>query len=543
MASEKVSLDLSDDWEEYRHMSLSPGGFGEQRADIWSKLLHAEPQKISQSPADDELSSHPDERQIRLDTERSFVLYPVDSKTDKDTLQSELHDLLVEIFRKRPKLNYFQGYHDIITVLLLTLPRELQLPCAEQLSLQRVRDSMGSTLEPVLGLLRVMKNLLRVADPKYAELLERTSPLPYYALSNLLTLFSHDMPTLPLIQHVFDYLLCRPPIFVVYLASAIILSRKEDVERLEEEGEEGMLHSILSALPEIMDENNNSPAEENQEKEELPSEDLLPDVKRSYRTFGTGLAEENQPKEEPSEDLLPDIEQNPSGLSSDSGGPQAELDNATNGDPAVEPNADLPLDQEASDALDVHMAGPEPPLAELAAEIKTEPPDASTEELDDSPPRSNRRKALKPTYTLTDILNMSDALHQAHPPTSLQLSSIMGPQSVIFTWSPRVSDMPLNDEAERMVDRVDLIVYPEPPVVESKERDTAMRRRKRFKKRGGTSTVGFLVGAGLVLGVAVAVSVYSARQGGDHTRDWRKLGRWIGGVLHGASERVIRYRS
>jgi hypothetical protein len=47
-----------------------------------------------------------------------------------------------------------QGYHDIITVLLLTLPRELQLPCAEQLSLQRVRDSMGSTLEPVLGLLR-----------------------------------------------------------------------------------------------------------------------------------------------------------------------------------------------------------------------------------------------------------------------------------------------------------------------------------------------------------------------------------------------------
>lgn len=49
----------------------------------------------------------------------------------------------------------------------------------------------------------------------------RHSPLPYYALSNLLTLFSHDMPTLPLIQHVFDYLLCRPPIITVYLAAAV----------------------------------------------------------------------------------------------------------------------------------------------------------------------------------------------------------------------------------------------------------------------------------------------------------------------------------
>lgn len=49
----------------------------------------------------------------------------------------------------------------------------------------------------------------------------RSSPLPFFALSNLLTLFSHDMPTLPLIQHVFDYLLCRPPIASVYLAAAV----------------------------------------------------------------------------------------------------------------------------------------------------------------------------------------------------------------------------------------------------------------------------------------------------------------------------------
>lgn len=86
---------------------------------------------------------------------------------------------------------------------------------------------------------RILKNLLRLANPEYAKLLEgyvhhwtdkdtpievvvyRVSPLPYYALSNLLTLFSHDVPTLPLIQHIFDYLLCRPPIAVVYLTAAV----------------------------------------------------------------------------------------------------------------------------------------------------------------------------------------------------------------------------------------------------------------------------------------------------------------------------------
>ena len=48
----------------------------------------------------------------------------------------------------------FQGYHDIITVLFLTLPPALHLPCTEKLSLHRLRDSMGVGLEPVLGLVR-----------------------------------------------------------------------------------------------------------------------------------------------------------------------------------------------------------------------------------------------------------------------------------------------------------------------------------------------------------------------------------------------------
>jgi hypothetical protein len=49
---------------------------------------------------------------------------------------------------------HFQGFHDIVTVLFLTLPPEVQFACTEQLSLHRLRDSMGPGLEPVLALLR-----------------------------------------------------------------------------------------------------------------------------------------------------------------------------------------------------------------------------------------------------------------------------------------------------------------------------------------------------------------------------------------------------
>ncbi|KAJ7281629.1 rab-GTPase-TBC domain-containing protein [Mycena rebaudengoi] len=518
MNDEKSDVQV-DDWDVYRSLSLSPGGFGDKRIDIWRTVLHAQAQPIPEIPDDCESVTHPDERQIRLDTERSFVLYPVDSNTDKDTLQSKLHDLLVEIFRKRPKLNYFQGYHDIVTVLLLTVPLELQYPCAEQLSLQRVRDSMGNTLDPVLGLLRVMRNLLRLADPQYAELLERTSPLPYYALPNLLTLFSHDMPTLPLIQHVFDYLLCRPPIFVVYLASAIVLSRKQEVERLEDEGEEGMMHSLLSALPDIVDDE--SPSEENPSAEghilPLPKDELLED-------------DVIAPMDIKSEETVAEV--------------PPEHDPASDEAVKVEPSDDPPIQDIADVAVCPTIHDADTASEMTASTTLASSPDTSTEKYESPPPSPRRKLRKREPQSLTELLAISDTLHRTYPPThpSLQLSSIMGPQSVIFTWSTDIADMPSNDEAECMVQRLDLVVYPEPPVVPTeKEKNTLKRRQRRLKKRTGTRTALF-VGAGLVLGVAVAVSVYGSRQGGDPSRDWRKLGRWVGGVVAGASERVVRYR-
>jgi len=92
-------------------------------------------------------------------------------------MKTKLNELIVSVFRKRQTLSYYQvrflihsernfllnvgiqGYHDIISVLFLTLPPEIQLVSTEKLSLYRLRDSMGTGLEPLVGLLRCVHRL------------------------------------------------------------------------------------------------------------------------------------------------------------------------------------------------------------------------------------------------------------------------------------------------------------------------------------------------------------------------------------------------
>ena len=92
-------------------------------------------------------------------------------------MKTRLHEVILHVLRKRPKLGYFQvlsyvssknrenneflqGYHDIISVFVLTMAPsegddiERLESAAEKLSLHRLRDAMGPGLEPLLGMLR-----------------------------------------------------------------------------------------------------------------------------------------------------------------------------------------------------------------------------------------------------------------------------------------------------------------------------------------------------------------------------------------------------
>lgn len=82
---------------------------------------------------------------------------------------------------------------------------------------------MGKGLEPLTGQMRILRRLLRLADRELAELIEESVSLPYWAISSLMTLYTHDLPTLALTQRVMDWILCRPPDAVIYLVAAVSL--------------------------------------------------------------------------------------------------------------------------------------------------------------------------------------------------------------------------------------------------------------------------------------------------------------------------------
>ncbi|KAF5378866.1 hypothetical protein D9615_006927 [Tricholomella constricta] len=589
------------DWEDLRRRSLQTGGFGPSRVELWPQLLH-----VSGTPTTPEkeplvTDEHRDERQIRLDTDRSFVLYPVGAPSqDKEVMQEKLNSLLVSIFRRRPKLNYFQGYHDIVSVLFLTLPEDLQLQCAEKISLHRVRDSMGSTLEPVLGLLRVTKNLLRLVDLDYAQGLERSSPLPFYALSNLLTLFSHDMPTLPLIQHVFDYILCRPPIIVVYLATAIILSRKEEIRRLEEEDEDegmGMAHSLLSGMPLI------SGREEwkfqDVKLEDVELEDIeLEDIELEGMELGDavkeGVAEATKAENETSvKSEEPDGEPLPQASTAETEGELLDLDELekekgeeetsdTKVEDAevVEDNSDSTIAVKAEESqTDIATESPTPaeaPLLKEASSLKDSDDCSSKPTPSTSRPASPSPRPRQSTeITLKSLLTHADDLYALYPPThpGLNLSSIMGPQSVVYTWSESPAELPADDEAEAMVARPGLIVYPDVEDDEAEDDgsewdekpEAAMPKRKqrvknklrkkmtgRFRRLRGLRierrTGRMVAGAVVVLGVAMAVYGVKARGShpgavmygsAGHGREWKKVAGWVGGAVVGIAEKML----
>ncbi|WVR09158.1 hypothetical protein IAU60_006220 [Kwoniella sp. DSM 27419] len=364
-----------------RTISALPGGFGgdELRKKAWCTLLHTHKlgtaqghlssgSKDSEGPLhshdhqdgdqpeaeSSKAKPHPNERQVGLDTNRAFVTYPKGIPHQRKLeLQEDLNDLIVGVLRKYPALSYFQGYHDILSVLYLTFVpvaitrtkdqpthtnrrdsfrtrrsndvetkddlgpdlgseddldlvgngsdievdheksspnrhvpeeslddqvtppppyspdfyrdtedwRELRR-CAEMVSLNRVRDAMGSGMEGMMGLLRILKRILRAADPELSKFSAQISPvptLPFFALSWVLTLFSHDCDSLQPVQRMFDYLLARNPISAVYLAAGILIAKKPQMlglaRQLGDEYQEDptLLHPLFVRLPPLYD--------------------------------------------------------------------------------------------------------------------------------------------------------------------------------------------------------------------------------------------------------------------------------------------------
>ncbi|KOG99794.1 GTPase-activating protein GYP8 [Saccharomyces eubayanus] len=197
-----------------RHMGMGPLGFvsNSLRRDCWYELL------TSQLHIDDAteyflpVEKHKDEGQVALDAERSFG--GIANKKLKVQLKALLVELITDILRKYPSLNYYQGYHDIVSVFImcfswdvteekglewgsLSLREQININklfyCVEAFTLLYLRDFMMNSLDFSFEQLSLISLLIKESDPKFYNAFQFDKNEPLFAIGSILTIFAHNL--------------------------------------------------------------------------------------------------------------------------------------------------------------------------------------------------------------------------------------------------------------------------------------------------------------------------------------------------------------
>lgn len=176
--------------------------------------------------------------------------YLDETEKEIDSRKAKLSNLIVQVLRQHPMLCYFQGYHDIVQVVLLVLGEHAAPAAVARISLLRIRDYMLPSLSPALKHLEVLPAILERADPSLAAHLSRTRP--FFALAATLTLYAHEIQEYSDIARIFDFILAHEPVMAIYTFAAIIISRRSELLGIPWEEPE-MLHFTLSKLPQPLD--------------------------------------------------------------------------------------------------------------------------------------------------------------------------------------------------------------------------------------------------------------------------------------------------
>lgn len=252
----------------------------EYRRKIWPLLVGVTQEELTEPPSLDELSTHKEYNQVVLDVNRSLKRFPPGIPYEQRVaLQDQLTVLILRVIIKYPHLKYYQGYHDVAITLLLVCGDRASFPLLCRLSYgpeAPLAPFMQTTMQPTQHLLNYMLPVIARAERKLAECLDKAQVGTMFALPWYLTWFGHSLNKYTDVVRLYDYFLCAPPLFPVYVTAAIVWYRANEV--YECECDMAMLHCLLSRLP-----------------DDLPFEDILVTAKQLY--------EQNDPT-----DLEPEVQ-------------------------------------------------------------------------------------------------------------------------------------------------------------------------------------------------------------------------------------------
>ena len=216
------------------------------RTRVWPLLLGSP--AAAASPEELErlgVQPHRDSSVVQCDVARS--LWSISDEGLRARKRLQLQRLLNAVVGRHPgTVFYYQGLHDVASVLLLTLGEQAAFGVLEQLCLRQLRDCTASTLQPVSRLLELLFPLLALADPALHAFLARSGLLPFFALSWLLTWHVHETADAATAARLFDLFLSSSPLMPLYVGLVAVMEERDAILALPCESPE--LHQFLSQL-------------------------------------------------------------------------------------------------------------------------------------------------------------------------------------------------------------------------------------------------------------------------------------------------------
>lgn len=315
----------------------------------------------------------------------------------------------------------------------------------------------------------------------------------------------------------------------------MILSRKDHISRLGKGGDEGMIHSVLTGLPEFSDYIKDQNDQGYQDLSD-PEPSAIVVEHSNHAAFPEGVAD------------TPLIYKGSESESNTSGA-------GLRIDASLTPGSSLSL--VAGEVLSAASTYPSPPddesapctsvVGDLSASQPGAPPSFDPSDIP-LPPSTASTRASSPTcagsphsYSLLRVLLLADDLFSRFPPDTpdLRLTRTLGPASAMRTWAQDAAQLPSDGQAEALVvAAVDIVIRDELEPGPMSEKEPRQRAKKRvIKARRGEAKL-LIAGAVLALGVAVAFGVH-ARHGGGIGRGRETEWRAVLGAFGALGERVM----
>eukprot|EP00027_Filamoeba_sp_ATCC50430_P002344 CAMPEP_0168553946 /NCGR_PEP_ID=MMETSP0413-20121227/7516_1 /TAXON_ID=136452 /ORGANISM="Filamoeba nolandi, Strain NC-AS-23-1" /LENGTH=358 /DNA_ID=CAMNT_0008584651 /DNA_START=132 /DNA_END=1205 /DNA_ORIENTATION=- len=232
------------DIETLRHLAIHGGLVNNAlRALVWPKLLGVS----SDNAIISKKVSSKDVDQVAKDVDRSLWKFTQGKAYMRQEKRAELSRIIHAILATHPELHYYQGFHDVASVFLLIAGEENAFAMVERLSLYHIRDALDATLESTKQVLSLML-LLSLADPELHRYFKQSEVEPFFALSWVITWFSHSFDNLDSIARLFDLFIASHPLMPLYVGVAIILHFREKLLR-EVDCEYSAVHTFLCNVP------------------------------------------------------------------------------------------------------------------------------------------------------------------------------------------------------------------------------------------------------------------------------------------------------